>query len=147
MSTENEGVEMSPGAFMEVATTESDEWFPTRVTGTCEDCGTTMTCEHPGGIGGEGDGWVCLVCGDQVRMVGSDHTKSGDLKTLLDESFLNGAKAALQSSLNAADRLAARGALAGLPLVLGSLLANVEAATPGDMDDPLTASSDVDVIA
>ena len=52
---------------------EDSEPLPRRVTGTCGDCGTTTTCEHPDGIGGEGLGWPCPVCGNPTRMDGSDY--------------------------------------------------------------------------
>ena len=52
------------------------ETFPTRLTGTCGDCGTTTTCEHPNGIGGEGTAWPCLVCGNPMRLDGSGYLES-----------------------------------------------------------------------
>lgn len=49
-------------------------WYPTRLNGTCGGCGTETTCEHPNGIDGEGRAWPCPVCGNPVRMDGSNYT-------------------------------------------------------------------------
>lgn len=49
------------------------EYLPTTLTGTCADCGTTTTCEHENGIGGEELGWPCPVCGNPTRMDGSNY--------------------------------------------------------------------------
>ena len=52
------------------------ETFPTRLTGTCGDCGTAVSLEHPNGIGGEGQGWPCLVCGNPLRMDGAAYIEA-----------------------------------------------------------------------
>lgn len=49
------------------------DWLPTRLTGACADCGTTTTCEHANGIGGEGLVWPCPVCGNPMGMDGSSY--------------------------------------------------------------------------
>jgi hypothetical protein len=36
--------------------------LPIELSGTCEDCGTTMTVAHPEGLGGSELPWRCPVC-------------------------------------------------------------------------------------
>lgn len=52
----------------------SEETFPRSLRGSCSDCQTEVYLHHPNGIGGEGQGWPCLVCGNPVRLDGSDYT-------------------------------------------------------------------------
>ena len=52
------------------------ETFPTRLVGTCTDCGTTTTCDHASGLGGEGLGWPCPVCVNPTRMDGSNYIET-----------------------------------------------------------------------
>lgn len=49
------------------------ETLPTRLDATCIDCGSTTTVTHPNGLGGEGRGWPCPVCGNPMTMHGSDY--------------------------------------------------------------------------
>lgn len=50
-----------------------DGWTgPTRLTGKCAECGTTTTCDHPEGLGGEGLEWACPVCGNPTHMSDAD---------------------------------------------------------------------------
>ena len=54
-------------------THSAENVLPARLAGTCTDCGTEMTCEHPNGLGGEGLAWPCPVCGNPMRMDGSHY--------------------------------------------------------------------------
>lgn len=51
------------------------ETLPTRLAGTCGDCGTEMTLHHSNGIGGEGQAWPCPVCGNPMFVNGSDYAE------------------------------------------------------------------------
>lgn len=54
------------------------ETFPTRLTGTCVDCGTEMDLRHSKGLGGESCAWPCPVCGNPMRLDGSGYIDGGD---------------------------------------------------------------------
>lgn len=45
--------------------------LPTRLAGICEDCGTTVTLEHSGGIGGAELMWRCPVCLNGMNLLTS----------------------------------------------------------------------------
>lgn len=47
--------------------------FPTHLSGSCVGCGTEISLRHPDGIGGEGQGWPCPVCGNPTRLDGSEY--------------------------------------------------------------------------
>jgi predicted RNA-binding Zn-ribbon protein involved in translation (DUF1610 family) len=54
---------------------DMEDTYPVQLSGTCPDCDTEMVLRHMDGVGGEGMGWPCPVCGDAVRMDGSEYRR------------------------------------------------------------------------